>query len=75
MLPLHYVPIYLFTVERVSQKSILIVTVVWLSYCKRYNNKIIALEQYTGFEPVPSAWKADMLAIEHQYCISTKTFK
>ena len=26
------------------------------------------LEQYTGFEPVPSAWKADMLAIEHQYC-------
>ena len=28
-----------------------------------------ALEQYTGFEPVPSAWKAEMLAIEHQYCI------
>lgn len=27
------------------------------------------MEQYTGFEPVPSAWKADMLAIEHQYCI------
>lgn len=27
------------------------------------------MEQYTGFEPVPSAWKADMLAIEHQYCM------
>ena len=28
-----------------------------------------ALEQYTGFEPVPPAWKAGMLAIEHQYCM------
>lgn len=27
------------------------------------------MEQYTGFEPVPSAWKAEMLAIKHQYCI------
>ena len=26
------------------------------------------LEQYKGLEPSPSAWKADMLAIEHQYC-------
>ena len=27
------------------------------------------MEQYTGFEPVPPAWKAGMLAIEHQYCM------
>ena len=30
------------------------------------------MEQYTGFEPVPPAWKAGMLAIEHQYCIGGK---
>ena len=29
----------------------------------------IALEQYKGFEPSPPAWKAGMLAIEHQYSI------
>lgn len=29
---------------------------------------IPTVEQYTGLEPVPSAWKAEMLAIEHQYC-------
>ena len=27
------------------------------------------MEQHTGFEPVHSAWKADVLAIEHQCCI------
>ena len=27
------------------------------------------MERYTGFEPVHSAWKADVLAVEHQYRI------
>lgn len=30
---------------------------------------IRALERYTGFEPVHSAWKADVLTVEHQYRI------
>ena len=25
------------------------------------------MERYTGFEPVRSAWKSDMLTVEHQY--------
>lgn len=28
----------------------------------------ISMEQYTGFEPVPTRWKRVMLAIKHQYC-------
>ena len=31
------------------------------------------MEQDTGFEPAPSAWKADMLAIEHQSCIQEES--
>lgn len=27
------------------------------------------MEQYTRFELVLSAWKADVLAVKHQYCI------
>lgn len=27
------------------------------------------MEQYTGLEPVPPAWKAGMLSVKHQYCI------
>ena len=37
-------------------------------YLIRTTDPIGALEQYTGLEPVPPAWKAGMLAIEHQYC-------
>ena len=31
--------------------------------------RYVLLEQYTGLEPVPSAWKAEMLTVEHQYCM------
>lgn len=31
------------------------------------------LEHHTGFEPALSAWKADMLAIEHQWCLAPST--
>ena len=34
---------------------------------------ILHLEQDAGFEPVPSPWKGDMLAIKHQSCIQEES--
>ena len=37
--------------------------------CFHMPTQSVPLERYTGFEPVHSAWKADVLTVEHQYRI------
>ena len=38
----------------------------FINYPRESANPIRDLERHTGFEPVHSAWKADVLAVEHQ---------